>query len=99
MGSEMFLKANVQSIDAHLLIDTAATLTLVSNALAEKILDTTRPVLNPMQKRVYDASGKTLNVSGKGEFTLKVGSFSCTVNAAVVDLTVDGIIGLDFLTE
>jgi hypothetical protein len=52
-----------------------------------------------MPKRVYDAGGKTLNVSGKGEFTLKVGSFSCMVNAAVADLTVDGIIGLDFLTE
>jgi hypothetical protein len=82
-----------------LLIDTGAKLTLVSTALAEKIVDTTMPLLDPMPKRVYDAGGKTLNVSGKGEFTLKVGSFSCTVNAAVADLTVDGIIGLDFLTE
>jgi hypothetical protein len=43
--------------------------------------------------------GKTLNVSGKREFTLKVGNFSSTMNAAVADLTVDRIIGLDFLTE
>jgi hypothetical protein len=57
------------------------------------------PILDPMPKRVYDAGGKALNVSGKGDFTPKVGSFSCTVNAAVADLTVDGIIGLDFLTE
>jgi hypothetical protein len=42
---------------------------------------------------------KALNVSGKGDFTPKVGSFSCTVSAAVADLTVDGIIGLNFLTE
>jgi hypothetical protein len=48
---------------------------------------------------MYDAGGKTLDVSGKGEFSIKVGSFSCTVNAAVADLTVDGIIDLDFLTE
>jgi hypothetical protein len=66
MKSGMFLKANVQGIDADLLIDTGATITLVLNALTEKIVDTTRPMLDPMPKRVYGGGGKTLNVSGKG---------------------------------
>jgi predicted aspartyl protease len=85
MEAGMFLKG----IDAHLLIDTGATLTLVSTALAETIVDTIMPMLDPVPEKVYDAGGKTLNVSGKGKFTLKVGSFSCTVNAAVADLTMD----------
>jgi predicted aspartyl protease len=44
MEAEMFLKANVQGSHAHLLIDTGATLTLVSTALAEKIVNTTMPI-------------------------------------------------------
>jgi hypothetical protein len=64
MEAGMLLKANAQGIDARLLIDTGATLTLVSTALGEKIVDTSMSILDLMSKRVYDAGGKTLNVSG-----------------------------------
>jgi hypothetical protein len=58
--AEMFLKADVQGIDAHLLIDTEATLTLVPTAFVEKIVDKTKTIPNPMLKRVYDVGGKTI---------------------------------------
>lgn len=38
-------------------------------------------------------------MSGKGTFVLEIDNFSCNITAAVTELTVDGIIGLDFLTE
>lgn len=44
-------------------------------------------------------AGKKIIVSGNGFFALKINSFPCTVNAAVVDFTVDNILGVDFLTE
>ena len=43
----MFLRINVHGIDTHLLIDTGAPLTIVSTALAEKIVSTTTPMLDP----------------------------------------------------
>ena len=95
----MFLRANVQGVDVLLLVDTGATLTLVSNEVAGRISKELMTNLDPMCKSVYDAGGKQLNVSGRGSFGLSIDSFSCTVQAAVADLTVDGILGLDFLTE
>ena len=57
------------------------------------------PNLDPMCKSVYDAGGKQRIVSGSWPFALSIDSFSCTVQAAVEDLTVDDILGSDFLTE
>ena len=93
----MFLRANVQGVHVLLLVDTGATLTIVSNEVAGRIGKELMP--NLVRKSVYDAGGKKLNVSGRGTFALSIDSFSCTVHAAVADLTVDGILGLDFLTE
>ena len=94
----MFLRASVQGVDVVLLVDTGATLTLVSNEVVKIIGKTLMLNLDPICKSVYDAGGKQLNVSGNGTFALSIDSFSCTVQAVVADLTVDGILGLDFLT-
>lgn len=40
-----------------------------------------------------------LNVFGKGMFVLEIDNFFCNVIVVVVELIVDGIIGLDFLIE
>ena len=94
----MFLIANVQGVDVLLLVDTGATLTLVSNEVSRRIGKETMPNLDTMCENVYDAGGKELDVSGKGTFALKIDSFSCTVQAAVADLMIDGVKDLDFLT-
>lgn len=94
----IFLRASFQGIDVWLLVDTVVTLTFVSTAVVEIIAEKCMTILGPMPKNIYDAGDKELNVSHKGTFELKVGSFSCTVKAAVVDIMVDGIMGLDFLT-
>lgn len=56
-------------------------------------------VLEFMQKNVLDVGGKMLNVFGKGMFVLEIDNFLCNVIVVVVELIVDGIIGLDFLIE
>ena len=53
----MFLRANVQGVDVLLLVDTDATLTLVSNKVAGRIGKQLMPNLDSMCKRVYDAGG------------------------------------------
>ena len=75
-----------------------ATLTLLSNEIARKIGKGSMPNLDTMCQNIFDAGGKELNVSGKGTFALKIDSFSCTVQAAVADLMIDGVKDLDFLT-
>ena len=92
----MFLRANIQGVDILLLVDTGATLTLVSNEVTGRISKKLMPNIDPMCKNVYDAGGKELDVSGKGTFTLKIESFSCTVQAAVADVMIDGVKGLYF---
>jgi hypothetical protein len=57
------------------------------------------PELFPMERDVWDAGGNKMNVMGKGMFTFQISNFQFAVKAAVAELNVDGIIGLDFLTE
>ena len=94
----MFLIANVQGVDVLLLVDTDATLPLVSNKVARRIGKQLMPYLDSMCKSVYDADGKQLNVSDSGTFASSIDCFSCTVQAAVATLMKDRVIGLDFLT-
>lgn len=64
----MFLRSRLQGIELNLLVDTGATLTLVSSAIVQRIAQDRMPALGLMQKNVLDAGGKMLNVSGKGTF-------------------------------
>ena len=64
----MFRRANVQGVNIILLVDTGATLTLVSNEVARRIGKELIPHLDSMCKSLYDAGVSTSTCLAMGRF-------------------------------
>jgi len=60
-------------IQAKLLVDTGATVTLVSLRITERIPQNMRPELMPITSRILTAGGEELKVAGVGEFSFEIG--------------------------
>ncbi|CAG2217205.1 unnamed protein product [Mytilus edulis] len=91
----MFLKAKVNGIITDLLIDTGATVTVISTKMFKKMSN--MPYLTPTERDILTASGHSLHVSGKTELEIETDTFKCISAAIVADINVDCILGLDFL--
>ncbi|VDI32101.1 Hypothetical predicted protein [Mytilus galloprovincialis] len=91
----MFLKAKVNGIITDLLIDTGATVTVISTKMFKKMSN--MPYLIPTERDILTASGHSLHVSGKTELEIETDTFKCISAAIVADINVDCILGLDFL--
>ncbi|CAG2249214.1 unnamed protein product [Mytilus edulis] len=91
----MFLKAKVNGIITDLLIDTGATVTVISTKMFKKMSN--MPSLIPTERDILTASGHSLHVSGKTELEIETDTFKCINAAIVADINVDCILGLDFL--
>ena len=89
LESGLFVNAKINGLDSKLLVDTGATLTLISAKLMEHIARQDTPELFPMERDVWDAGGNKMNVMGKGMFTFQISNFQCAVKAAVAELNVD----------
>ena len=89
----MFIKAKVNGLNANMLVDTGATVTLVSIKLFENM---TSPVMTEMKREILTASGSKLTVLGKTIIDIDINGYVCSNVAIVADINVDGILGLDF---
>ncbi|XP_069109585.1 uncharacterized protein, partial [Argopecten irradians] len=67
----LYLNAEVQHVKVRLLVDTGATVTILSKAVYESIPEEDRPKLQEVTKDIVAANGAELEVLGKGEFLLK----------------------------
>lgn len=81
------------------MIDTGASLTLVSRRFYDKLQNEERPELTESAQRILNASGSVVSHYGKGTFSFQIGKSSQVLDAIVADISVDGIIGLDFLRK
>ena len=89
----MFIKAKVNGLNAIMLVDTEATVTLVSIKMFESMAS---PVMTEMTREIITASGSKLNVLGKTIIDIDINGYVCSNVAIVADINVDGILGLDF---
>ncbi|VDI67236.1 Hypothetical predicted protein [Mytilus galloprovincialis] len=93
----MFLKAKVNEIVTDLLIDTGATVTVISTKMFQKM--STIPHLIPTKRDMITANGDSLHVSGNTELEIETDKFECINTDIVADINVDCILGLDFLRK
>uniref|UniRef100_A0A8W8NMP2 CCHC-type domain-containing protein n=1 Tax=Magallana gigas TaxID=29159 RepID=A0A8W8NMP2_MAGGI len=91
----IFIDSEVNDLKTKLLIDTGASLTLLSKRIYDKLPD--KPVLEESRQVITSASGSRLCQYGKADFVIKIGRSRETVKLMVADISVDGILGLDFL--
>jgi predicted aspartyl protease len=89
----MFIKSKVNGLNANMLVDTGATVTLVSIKLFESKAS---PVMTEMKREILTASGSKLTVLGKTIIDIDINGYVCSNVAIVADINVDGILGLDF---
>ena len=89
----MFIMANVNGLNANMLVDTGATVTLVFVKLFESM---TSPIMTEMKREILTASGSKINIFGKTIIDIDINGYVCSNVAIVADINVDGILGLDF---
>jgi predicted aspartyl protease len=89
----MFIKAKVNGVITNLLIDTGATVTLISTGFIKDMSN--MPTLSPSQRDILTANGESLKVAGKTIIEIQSDNFKCLNEAVVADINVDGILGLE----
>lgn len=92
----MYVNIRVEGETAQFLIDTGATVSIVSS----KYFDTLKqkPTLSKYDRKITSANGSHLLVTGKGSFAFEMGDSVFPVDAIVADIhNADGVLGLDFL--
>ncbi|CAG2190071.1 unnamed protein product [Mytilus edulis] len=94
-----YIDVAIGNIKASFLVDTGATVTLISNKLFNSLRKEEMPNLNQVVQTIMSANGSELNVTGKGEFHIWIDHNVYLAEAVVADLALDGIIGLDFLKK
>ncbi|CAC5380851.1 unnamed protein product [Mytilus coruscus] len=82
----IFVELLIHVILVKFVVDTGATLTLVSTKVYDLIPDL-------YKSQIKSACGNYLNLRGKGNFTLDFGTEKFTSEAVVTELQVDGILG------
>jgi predicted aspartyl protease len=87
----------IGGVSANFLVDTGATLSIVSTSFYDKL--TKKPILQEFSQQITSADGGCLSVKGKGEFIFEICENSFQIKAVVANVRADGIIGLDFLKD
>ncbi|CAG2195983.1 unnamed protein product [Mytilus edulis] len=95
----MFVELNIQGVPVKFVVDTGATLNIVSSKVYDSIHDLCRPHLSETKSQIKSVCDKYLSLNGKGSFTLEFGKEKFISEAVVTDLQVDGILGLDFMKK
>ncbi|VDH96598.1 Hypothetical predicted protein [Mytilus galloprovincialis] len=89
----MFIEAKVNGCKAKMLIDTGATVSLISKKLFDSMGS---HVLSPMDREILTTNGSPLIVFGKTIIDIEINGDVCSNIAVIADLNVDGILGIDF---
>ncbi|VDH90009.1 Hypothetical predicted protein, partial [Mytilus galloprovincialis] len=93
----MYVRLNVGDIEAKFVVDTGATLTLVSSKLYDMLTPLDKSYLSEVKTTVRSVCGTKLELRGKGRFNLHFSPNMLQSESVVTDLQVDGILGLDFM--
>ncbi|VDI22073.1 Hypothetical predicted protein [Mytilus galloprovincialis] len=89
----MFIEVKVNGRKAKMLIDTGATVSLISKQIFDSMHS---HVLSPMDREILTANGSPLVLFGKTIIDIELNGYVCSNIAVVADLQIDGILGIDF---
>ncbi|XP_069109267.1 uncharacterized protein [Argopecten irradians] len=92
----MYIAAELHGTKVNLLVDTGATVTIISERVFDQVPDSAKPRLSQVRQEVLTASGEKIKVKGKGSFVMKLNSTkNICVEGIVAKINTDGILGLD----
>ena len=95
----IFVKSSINGFDLNILVDTGATLSLVAKRVYDRLLETNSSFenLREVSQPVLSAKNDPLTIYGKLNVLIFIGNNLYNTEVVVTELTVDAIIGLDFL--
>lgn len=97
LQSGLFVKVTVNGILCNFIVDTGASLTILSHKVYENITKSKGNALAPSTQSIILADGALLQTKGKCDLQINIGSSEFEVTTVVADINTDGILGLDFL--
>ena len=100
-NSGIFVKAQICGMKLKLLVDTGATLTIISDSLYKMMENSSGQLsqLKRVQREIISATDEPLLVLGKTDMSIQIGDHVYTQELAIAKLSMDGVLGLDFLNK
>ena len=95
----LYLDGVIEGIPANLLVDSGASVTVISPRIFETVQAQSEKRLEPSKWQVKAASGALVAVRGQTSLQFRAGQHEWTLSALVADIEDDGILGMDFLRE
>nr|XP_034331590.1 uncharacterized protein LOC117690875 [Crassostrea gigas] len=97
--SGVYVTAKINEMDVYLLIDTGATVSLLSKICYWNIQGNDTWRLEKVDRDVLSANGSSVGIYGKTYISLALNGTSILQDMIVADISVYGILGLDFLVK
>ena len=95
--SGLYVKALVGGIETSLLIDTGATISLLSRVLFETLSNDNKYEIKGVSEPILSANGTPMDVLGQTEVSITIGESTFQQMVVIADFNMDGVIGLDFM--
>ena len=80
----MYIDLKINDLQTKFLVDTGATVSLVSNKIFYALDKSKRPEVGPLRQTVVSANETDLTSMGQAFFNLTVGTQQCTVEAVLL---------------
>ena len=93
----LFVQAKFGEYSADCLVDTGATLSLISSKVWSTIIGSEKP--KEFDKDIVSASGNVLDTKGKTKVCFEINDVSCVMDVAIAEMDIDTILGLDFMLK
>jgi hypothetical protein len=98
-SQELYVTDKIFGMDTYLLNDTGATVSLLSKVCYGNMFGTKNGLLEKIESDILSANGSPIEVCGKHSIDLVQIGTAMKHEMIVADLSVDGILGLDFLVK
>ena len=95
----LYVKALIGGMETSLLIDTGATISLLSRVLFEALLKEKSYELKGVCEPIFSANGTRIDVIGQTEVCMAIDESKLQHSLVIADIRVDGILGMDFLKK
>ncbi|XP_052680304.1 uncharacterized protein LOC128161104 [Crassostrea angulata] len=97
--SGVYVTARINEMDVYLLIDRGATVSLLSKVCYGNIQGNDTWRMEKVDRDILSANGSSVGIYGKTSISLALNGTSILQEMIVADISVDGILGLDFLVK
>lgn len=97
VGSGLYAECRVNDIVTDCLIDTGATLSILSLRAWDIINQSGNNQLEAFKSQVFTASGNPVKIKGSVSVIIELGGVRSVTKLIVADIDIDAILGLDFL--